>query len=317
MTSHVCIFGLLQLIPPMPLADPTLEAIVSKAMASIHPQLPPPISAVSFPHFAAHIDAVVTNSWKDSTLAGYQLSMNQFLTFCSANNIHSSFTLPANEFLLCAFATFEAGSRSGGAIANNMSGIQAWHILNGVHYQGGICLAYTIHGAQWATPADSKWPACPPVTIDMLILLHSYLSSSNLLDATCLAAADCATWGQAHLGEFLPVSQAKFSPRYFPTVANLCPISTTGCSRMLFLPWSKTACKCSEDLFLGCQHTPSDLIASLDNHLSINPLLPCLHLFAYLGPSGSLVPLTKQKFLSRCNDVWSQHGYPAISGHSF
>ncbi|KAG1875516.1 hypothetical protein DFJ58DRAFT_712984 [Suillus subalutaceus] len=237
----------------------------------------------------------------------------------NANNIHNSFTLPTNEFLLCAFAAFEAGSHSGGAIANDLSGIWAWHILNGVPYQGGTRLAYTIHflfllcfphrGAHCATPSDSKQPACPPVTIDMLILLHSHLSLADPLNAACLAAADCTTWGQARL--------AKFSPHHFPTVANLHPISTTGRSCMLFLPWSKTVHDHGEDLFLGHQHAPSDPIASLNNHLSVNPLRPSSHLFAYQSPSGALVPLTKRKFLSRCNDVWSQHGHPVISGHSF
>ncbi|KAG1720057.1 hypothetical protein EDB19DRAFT_1647469, partial [Suillus lakei] len=37
-------------------------------------------------------------------------------------------------------------------------------------------------------------------------------------------------------------------------------------------------------------------------------------LFAYRAQSGTLVPL---KFLSRCDDVWLQHDYLAIFGHSF
>ncbi|KAG1793635.1 uncharacterized protein HD556DRAFT_1443423 [Suillus plorans] len=238
---------------------------------------------------------IVANSWKDSTLTVYQLGVNCFLAFCSANNIHSFFTLPANKFLLCAFAAFKAGSRSSSAIANNMSGIRAWHILNGVPYQEGIRLAYTIRGAHRATPSDSKRPACLPVTIDMLILLHSHLSPSNPLNAAYLAAADCTT---VYLG---PSSPRRVSACFSGQVLAL-PLPYSGKPASNIHHWSlshalpplvQIACEHGEDVFLGCQHAPSDPIASLDNHLSVNCLLPCSHLFAYQGPSGTLVPLTK------------------------
>ncbi|KAG2114407.1 hypothetical protein DEU56DRAFT_874312 [Suillus clintonianus] len=286
----------------MSLSNPTLEDIMSHAVDSLSLHLPPSVTANTFPHLTALIDS-------ESTLAGYQLGVNCFLTFCANNSIPLKFTLPANEFLLCTFAAFEAGSRSGGTISNDLSGIRAWHILNGVPYQGSLRLSYTIHGAHRATPTDSKRPARPPITIDMLTLLHIHLAPTDPLDAVCLMVADCTTWGQARLGEFLPLSHAKFSPQYY--------ISVSGQSRMLFLPWSKMACEQGEDLFLGHQHALCDPIASLENHLSINHLLPTSHLFAYRSLTGSLHPLTKCKFLSHCNDVWSQNGYPSISGHSF
>lgn len=313
----LCLSLLCRSVSVMPLSSSDIDALVAVAVSNLSSSLTIPPSPSLFPHFAARIDQVISSAWKDTTLAGYQDGVDRFLAFCARNGIHSSLCLPANEFLLCSFAAFESGSRSGGAIANDMSGIRAWHIMNNSPYQGSIRLSYVIRGARRNTPASSKRPPRPPVTIPMLDLLHLHLDPSSHLDVACLAVSDCALWGQARLGEFLPLSQKAFSPRYLPTPLNLRPTSSTGLSRMLFLPWSKTAREKGEDLFLGKQSGLSDPIASLDLHLRLNAPLPSSHLFAYRDASGSLVPLTKRKFLARCNSVWSLHGLPSISGHSF
>lgn len=298
----------------MPLSLAEIESLTLKAVANL---TPPPISPAVFPHFATRIDQVISSAWKDSTLAGYQDGVDHFLAFCSRNNIHPSLCLPANKFLLCSFAAFESGTRSGGAIANDMSGIRAWHILNNVTYHGGIRLSYVIRGARRNTPASSKCPPRPPVTTQMLDLLHVHLDPLNHLDAACLTVSDCALWGQAHLGELLPESQEKFSPKYFPMVHNLRPTSSSDLSRMLSLPWSKTAREKGEDLFLGKQSGMSDPITFLDLHLALNTPDSSSHLFAYRDAKGDLTTLTKRKFLACCNSVWLQHGFPCISGHSF
>ncbi|KAG2157540.1 hypothetical protein DEU56DRAFT_906174 [Suillus clintonianus] len=206
--------------------------------------MPKQVTPALFPHLAAKIDQVIFSVWKDTTLAGYQDGVDQFIAFCTCNSIHSSLYLPANEFLLCSFAAFESGSRSSGAITNDMSGIRAWHILNNVPYFGGIRLSYVIKGAHSNTPTNSKCPPRPPVTTQMLNLLHSHLDPSNHLDTACLAVSDCALWGQACLGEFLPKSQGKFSARFFPVVLNLRPTSSSGLSQIprslqlnLVIPW--------------------------------------------------------------------------------
>ncbi|KAG2030475.1 hypothetical protein BDR03DRAFT_1017075 [Suillus americanus] len=115
-------------------------------------------------------------------------------------------------------------------------------------------------------------------------LLHCHLDPSNHLDAACLALSDSALWGQARLGEFLPDSRRKFSPRYFPV--------------------SKTARENGEDMFLAKQSGISDPIASLNLHLALNSPHTSAHLFAYRDSNGILIPLTKRKFLARCNSVW-------------
>ncbi|KIK34822.1 hypothetical protein CY34DRAFT_97232 [Suillus luteus UH-Slu-Lm8-n1] len=62
---------------------------------------------------------------------------------------------------------------------------------------------------------------------------------------------------------------------------------------------------------------PSDPITSLNTHLAGNSPLPSSHLFSYRDTKGALTPLTKWKFLARCNTVWSQYSFSCISGHSF
>jgi hypothetical protein len=51
-------------------------------------------------------------------------------------------------------------------------------------------------------------------------------------------------------------------------------------------------------------------------HLAINIPGPSDLLFSYRHGSSHL-PLVRAKFLSRCNSVWLQNGFPAITGHSF
>lgn len=301
------------------LSPSEVDELASLALSklSLRPSPRPAVSPSSFPHFAARVDFIISSAWKDSTLVGYQAGVNRFLSFCALNHIHPTLALPANEFLLCSFAAFEAGSRSSGAIANDMAGIRAWHIMHNAPYHGSIRLSYVIKGAHKNTPAGLKRPPHPPVTTQMLDLLHAHLDPAIPLDAVCLAVGDCALWGQARLGEFLPISQKQFSARFFPIVSNLRPTSSSGRSHMLFLPWSKTAREKGEELFLGRQRGPSDPIASLNAHLAVNSPLPSSHLFSYRDAKGALTPLTKRKFLAHCNAVWSQHGFPCISGHSF
>ncbi|KAG2345630.1 hypothetical protein BDR05DRAFT_974962 [Suillus weaverae] len=233
------------------------------------------------------------------TLEGYQGGVNCFLAFCSANNIPLSF--PSPEWLVCAFAAHRAGSCSGSAVANNVAGLRAWHIANGLPWLGGTCLKYVLRSV-------------------MLETLYSSLDTSLPLHVCVLACADVVFWGQGRLGEFLPTSQSRFSHKFFPTPACLRSMSS-GESLMCCLPWTKVSKERGEDIFLGRQLGPSDPISSLIAHLVASPEIlaspASSHLFAYSGGAGRLISLTKCKFLLVCNSVWMAQGLPRISGHCF
>ncbi|KAG1896638.1 uncharacterized protein F5891DRAFT_958319 [Suillus fuscotomentosus] len=163
----------------------------------------------------ALINAVTCQAWKHETLKGYQGGVNCFLAFCSSINLPAS--LPVPEWILCVFAAHRAGTCSGSAIANDIFSLHAWHISNGAPWLGGTCLKYDLHLAKCLRPDSSRHPSCPPVTSEMLDILHASLDISTPLHACVLACADSVFWGQSHLGEFLPTSQSCFSLNFFPT----------------------------------------------------------------------------------------------------
>lgn len=265
------------------------------------------------------VNSVTRHAWKLETLEGYQGGINRFFSFCKSNGVPVS--LPSPEWLICAFAAHRAGSCSGSSVANDIAGIRAWHIANGSPWLGGTRLKYVLRSAVRLTPDSSKRPPRPPVSSEMVELLHSHLDSSIPLHACVLACADCVFWGQGRLGEFLPTSQSRFSAKFFPTPSALRCISSSGDSLMCRLPWTKVAKEKGEDIFLGRQLGPSDPIASLLVHLTTNSAILASplssHLFAYGVGGGKVVSLTKRKFLLVCNSVWAAHGLPRISGHCF
>lgn len=263
------------------------------------------------------VNTVTRHAWKLETLEGYQGGVDRFLGFCAANNIPPC--LPSPEWLLCAFAAHHAGSCSGSAVSNDIAGLRAWHIANGFVWLGGVRLKYVLRSVVRLAPDSSKRPPRPPVTSEMLDALHSSLDPSLPLHACALACADSVFWGQGRLGEFLPTSQTRFSPKLFPTPSCLRSTSS-GESLMCHLPWTKVAKEKGEDLFLGRQLGPSDPISSLLAHFAASPEVlasPSHHLFSYSVGGGRLTSLTKRKFLLVCNSVWAAHGLPRITGHCF
>jgi hypothetical protein len=283
---------------------------------------PPTFTTTSMDTFnALHtlINAVTHHAWKHETLEGYQGGVNHFLIFCSSSNIPVS--LPVLEWLLYAFAAQWAGTCSGSGVANDVAGLRAWHISNGAAWLGSTRLKYVLRSVDQLTPKSSKHSPCPPVTSEMLEILHTSLNPSIPLHACALACADSVFWGQGCLGEFLPTSQSRFSPKFFPTPSSLRSLSSSGESLMCRLPWTKVAKEKGEDIFLGHQLGGSDPITSLLAHFAASPAIlkapTTTHLFAYDAGGGRVVSLTKCKFLLLCNLIWAAHGLPRISGHCF
>ncbi|KAG2128260.1 hypothetical protein DEU56DRAFT_742110 [Suillus clintonianus] len=273
----------------------------------------------SFNTFHSLIKAVTLHAWKQETLEGYQGGINRFRSFCASNNIPIS--LPIPEWVLCAFAAQRAGTCSGSSVANDIFGLRAWHIANGAIWLGGTHLKYMLRSAVRLTPDSSKHPPRPPVSSEMLDVLHASLDNSIPLHACVLACADAVFWGQGRLGEFLPTSQSRFSPKFFPTPSSLRNLSSSGESLMCRLPWTKVAKEKGEDIFLGRQLGASDPISALLAHLVASPAILSAphssHLFTYDVGGGKLVSLTKRKFLLICNAVWNTHNMPHISRHCF
>ncbi|KIK91078.1 hypothetical protein PAXRUDRAFT_150329 [Paxillus rubicundulus Ve08.2h10] len=58
------------------------------------------------------------------------------------------------------------------------------------------------------------------------------------------------------------------------------------------------------------------LMALLQHEIIINNIPTYTPLFSYKMPSG-WEPLSETSFISHCNDVWVQNGFPSMPGHTF
>ncbi|KAJ6502990.1 hypothetical protein DFH09DRAFT_844939, partial [Mycena vulgaris] len=259
----------------------------------------------------------IEHAWADSTLSKYASGLDAFLVFCDKEGIKKEQRLPANEFLLCAFAASRVGEIAGGTARGAIAAVKAWHIIHGEEWQGGLRLRYTLRGVENLAPEGSKREERPPVTAAMLDALEAGLDHNEPKDAAVFTAACCAFWGQARLGELLSDTQGSFKRGRIPTAADLRQPSTAAGSRILRLPYTKTKGRRGEDAMLCRQRGASDPINAVESHLRTNTIPPDMPLFSHHDAKGRLVCLTRKKFLKRCNEVWSTLGFPTRTGHSF
>ncbi|KAJ7103266.1 hypothetical protein B0H15DRAFT_1017052 [Mycena belliarum] len=263
------------------------------------------------------IQIAIQNAWAQPTLKKYGASLEAFLRFCDKENIPDSQRLPAGEVLLCAFAASRAGEIAGSTARDAIAAVKAWHVVHDADWNGGLRLKYTLRGVEHLAPSTSKHDERPPVTAAMLDILERKLDHSDPKDAAVFAAACCAFWGQADLGELLSTAQGSYKQGRIPLGSDLKPPPTRLGSRILRLPYTESKGARGEDAMICRQQGPSDPIRALANHTAINDIEPDLPLFAHRNKRGELVCLTRRKFLDRCNEVWARYGVSTRTGHAF
>ncbi|KAJ7722079.1 hypothetical protein DFH07DRAFT_932613 [Mycena maculata] len=277
-----------------------------------HSRLPNNLSKINLSQAAINsIDYALQHSWADPTLANYGNAVDRFLAFCSAQGVPQKFQLPADEFVLCAFAASSAGVHSGSTARNNIAAVKAWHVAQNAQWNGGSRLHYVLAGVDNLAPESSKRPPRPPINAIMLRTLYEGLDFSNPRDVAVFAAACVAFWGQCRLGEILPTTACQ----HLPTRRHISRSSRNNRSTTFRLPRTKTKVN-GEDVVLVSQSNPLDPRIALDMHLLANRCDNHSPLFAYSGATGTTI-LTKPKFLERCNEIWQAAGYPRTTGHSF
>ncbi|KAG1768279.1 hypothetical protein EV702DRAFT_1203366 [Suillus placidus] len=255
-------------------------------------------------------------AWADSTLRKYRSVIWSFLLFCELEHIPPIARCPASEVLLCAFASSRMGNLAGDSVRNHMSALKAWHAYHNAPWHGSSRLHFVLNGVSNLAPSSSSRPPRPPVTRSMLLVLAKHLDLSVSLDACCLAAACVAMWGQLRLGEILSSWEKSFHGPLVACRSNLSAAFNANGSRKLFLPFTKVKKNRGEEVIICRQCDLSDPIQALEHHLTLNVFEQNLPLFCYLSPAG-ICCLTRRKFISRCNSIWSAAGIPTASGHSF
>jgi hypothetical protein len=128
--------------------------------------------------------------------------------------------LPANESLLCTFASSYVGQKAGTSIKNGIAALCNWHIKNNAQWNGGLRLSYVLRGATNLTPATSQKRPRPPTTAYMLSVLHNGLCLSEPLDSAVFFIATASFYGQICLGELVPESAPKAIHEHYPSLSN-------------------------------------------------------------------------------------------------
>lgn len=277
--------------------------------------LPAPRSAIQLSAWShSNISRALRHGWAGPTLTGYGQAVRRFLKFCDKERVPSSFRLPADDFVLCAFAASFAGNRAGSTLRNSISALKAWHTVQGAQWQGSKRLHYVMNGVHSLTPKSSRRPPRPPITTAMLKCLHHNLDLADPFDVTVFACACIAFWCQCRLGELLPSSS--ISPvDHIPQRRHVRTSTIQSKSHLLHLPRTKTS-KHGEDVALVPQDHPICPLQALEHHLLLNSLSSHHSLYTYNSPRGP-TRLSRPKFLERCNTIWSAAGYPRNTGHSF
>ncbi|KIJ31873.1 hypothetical protein M422DRAFT_132526, partial [Sphaerobolus stellatus SS14] len=226
--------------------------------------IPCPLS----PETKLKLQDTLDNSLAPSTTCSYRHAVRQFIAFCDKEKIPSHLCWPADEFVLCAFATSHTGRLTGGTVKGYLAGIRA--------------------------PSSSKRSPWPPITRRMLRLLFDHLNLSSPFDVAVFATAITAFWGQCRLGELLPDTHHASKPFSGPLRKHL-EIGISSAS--LFLPWTKTTKTQGATITLTCQMRPLDPIAIMQLHFATSPASATSPLFSFCSKDRS-IPLSKTAFIN-------------------
>ena len=266
-------------------------------------------------HARDHISLAIQNGWARSTVKWYAGTIKQYILFCDAEHVPEHLRFPAYKFVLCAFAASSLGRHARITPRNCLAALKAWHLAHNTEWKGSSRLRFILNGVHNLSPNSSRQPLRPPINAKMLSQLVKRLDLTSHFDAAVAACAIIAFWGQCHLGELLPSSQASPLDMSFPTRSGLRKSPQNHHSYLLHLPRTKTSCH-GKDIVLVNQHSPINPISLLNNIFHVNTTPGDHHIFLYKTPDG-LSPLTKPLFLRCCNEIWQALGYLHTTGHCF
>jgi hypothetical protein len=270
----------------------------------------------------AGVRAAITTATLDrDTRSSYRASLLRFSQFCNAEGIPEADRVPAIPELIAAFVAASAGAVLGSCIHSWLAGLRAWHHAMGATWCGdNPLIALSRAAAQKEGRAFSR-PPRPPVTAEHLAALRTHLDLHVAEDMAIWAAASHAFWGCQHLGELLPGLHSAFSRSFHPTVdVRVTDLELEGGLKGVTyrIPWTKTTKELGGTVILielGHALCP---IGALRSHKKVNRARrPSDHLFAFQTQGSKFVPLTKTKFLERCNRIWKTCSLTPLSGHCF
>ncbi|PPQ81779.1 hypothetical protein CVT24_005332 [Panaeolus cyanescens] len=270
-------------------------------------------------HDAENIILALDKCYAPSTMKNYNYSLHHFHTFCDKRQIPGELRFPTHEVILLAYAASHIGKFAGSTARRHINALKTFHTVNNLTWNGSPRLSKVLNGVNIKAPRSSSRPRRSPVTTTMLKVLLSELNLEDPLDAAVAACACTAFWGQCRLGELLPPTSTS-ATSHLPSRDNLTRSASKKSdprSYELHLPSTKTNRATGQTITLLKQDHPTNPLPLLQNHFAINELPKKCGLFEYLPKDSNSNLLSKRRFLTRCNTIWSKRGYSYITGHSF
>ncbi|KAJ6601481.1 hypothetical protein B0H10DRAFT_1746793, partial [Mycena sp. CBHHK59/15] len=146
-----------------------------------------------FPHDAVEKTyAVLLGSFAGPTQSNYAAGLLRFHQYCDAHQISEGARMPASHMLLASFIAHHVALVGGGTVKSWMSGLKAWHDLNGAHWDGDDRWVELARRTANKEGTAFKRAQRGPVTIQHMIVLRSALNLSLPFDAAVWALASAS-----------------------------------------------------------------------------------------------------------------------------
>lgn len=274
-------------------------------------------SSISTPA-SVKLHEVMLLSLEPGTRKNYGAGLLRFTQFCDCQNVPEDARMPASDHLLASFVAQWHGVVSRSTVDTWVAGLTFWHSLNGAPWLGGKMLRAVCKAVlKGAPPGRDKRP---PVTLEHLYALRERLDLSNSFDAAVYAVACCAFWGCRRLGELVVPSAGEFNPeRHVSKSADLrfhSPPASRGYAT-LPVPFTKTTSTRGALFTFTDVDDPTSPVPALRRHRAVNGSVPDHAPFFAFETADGWAPMTRDWFLSRCNEIWGGAGLGLLSGHCF
>jgi hypothetical protein len=176
------------------------------------------------------------------THENYAAGLLRFHQYCNLHHISEGMRMPAPYFLLTVFIANWIGHVGGGTVKSWMSGLKAWHDINGAPWQGDNHWVELARCTANKEGMAFKREQRGPVTMQHLVALRSELHIHAPFDAAIWAIACATFWGCRRLGETTVPSLADFDPKLHVTCGTVAKAITTPDgtkAAAIPLPWTK------------------------------------------------------------------------------
>ncbi|KZV83972.1 hypothetical protein EXIGLDRAFT_700899 [Exidia glandulosa HHB12029] len=263
--------------------------------------------------------AVHNTAVSQGTLKNYDSAAAHFQQWCAAERIPFDNSRSIPEPILCVYAASMAGVYAGGTARSKLAGLRYAHELHALRWLGSPRLLQILNDVDLAAPDTARRDQRPPVTVAMLDKALLRLDPHRLFNVCVAAAMPTIFWGQLRGGEVLSMTRT-YNFTVLPTVKGACLQADAGGNTSqqmtaIWLPCTKVE---RRGIWIWLARHYNDPSQALREHFEVNRLAPDDPLFAYRDDrTDAVIPLTRNTFLSRLNEIWSAAGMQRVTAHCF